>query len=371
MSKKIVFICGNGDTLIRFRLELIKRFIELDYKIHAFAPEISSNFHQDLLDLDVEFHTINFQRKSVGLINTFISIYDIVLKLRIIKPDIIFSYTHKSVVVGSICAWIAGIRNSYSLITGTGHIFDKDTLKMKVSRVLGILGFRFALSKNRKIFFQNPDDLNLFIDLNIVNQKNTVLVNGSGVDLELFKVTPLPKDPIFICLSRLIKSKGLIEYAKAANIVRESSSNARFLLYGFPDEHYDSISEDEIKKDWFSKYGIEYMGFSSNPQESISQSSVYILLSYNEGTPRSVLEAMAMGRAIITTDVSGCRETVQDQKNGFLVKLKSPSSAASAMKALLDDDLRITMGAASRKYCEEKFNVHSVNKKLIENIDIV
>ena len=189
--------------------------------------------------------------------------------------------------------------------------------------------------------------------------------------MELFKVTPLPKDPIFICLSRLIKSKGLIEYAKAANIVRESSSNARFLLYGFPDEHYDSISEDEIKKDWFSKYGIEYMGFSSNPQESISQSSVYILLSYNEGTPRSVLEAMAMGRAIITTDVSGCRETVQDQKNGFLVKLKSPSSAASAMKALLDDDLRITMGAASRKYCEEKFNVHSVNKKLIENIDIV
>ena len=95
-----------------------------------------------------------------------------------------------------------------------------------------------------------------------------------------------------------------------------------------------------------------------------------MLLSYNEGTPRSVLEAMAMGRAIITTDVSGCRETVQEKKNGFLVELKSPISAASAMKALLDDDLRHTMGLASRKYCEEKFNVHSVNKRLIESIDI-
>ena len=221
MSKKIVFICGNGDTLIRFRLELIKRFIELDYEVHAFAPEISLNFHQDLTNLGVQFHSIKFQRKSVGLINTFISIYDIVLKLRSIKPNIIFSYTHKSVVVGSICAWIAGIRNSYSLITGTGHIFDKDTLKRKISRILGVWGFKFSLSKNKKIFFQNPDDLNLFIDLKIVNQQNTVLVNGSGVDLELFKVTPLPKDPIFICLSRLIKSKGLIEYAKAAALVRD------------------------------------------------------------------------------------------------------------------------------------------------------
>ena len=117
MSKKIVFICGNGDTLIRFRLELIKRFIELDYEVHALCPEISSNFHQDLTNLGAQLHNIKFQRKSVGLTNTFISIYDILIKLRSIKPDIVFSYTHKSVVVGSICAWIGGIRNSYSLIT--------------------------------------------------------------------------------------------------------------------------------------------------------------------------------------------------------------------------------------------------------------
>ncbi len=370
MSKSILFVCGNGDTLVRFRLELIKRFLEQGFEVHAFTPEISSNFLEELQNLGVEFHKIKFQRKSVGLINTFVSIFDIVRKIKHIKPDIIFSYTHKSVVVGSICAWISGVKNSYSLITGTGHIFDKDSLKRKINRILGIYGFMVALSRNKKVFFQNQDDLNLFSELGIVNPSKSVLVNGSGVDLELFSVTPLPKDPVFICLSRLIKSKGLIEYANAAALVREKSPNAKFLLYGFPDEHYDSISEDEIKNDWFSKYGIEYLGFSSNPQESIAKGSVYVLLSYNEGTPRSVLEAMAMGRAIITTNVSGCRETVQEGRNGFLVEVKSPRSAASAMNLLLNESLRESMGKASREYCEEKFNVHEVNKTLIENMDL-
>lgn len=369
MSKKIVFICGNGDTLIRFRLELIKRFIERDYKVYALAPEISSNFLEDLDDLGVNFIYIKFQRKSVGLLNTLISILNIISKLRDIKPDVVFSYTHKSVVVGSICSWLAGANSSYSLITGTGHIFDKDSLKRRVNRFLGIIGFKFALSKNRKIFFQNPDDLDLFCKLNIVQKHNCILVNGSGVDLDLFEVAPLPDDPIFVCLSRLIKSKGLIEYAEAASIVRNKYPHARFLLFGFPDQHYDSISEEEIKNEWHLKYGIEYFGFSSNPQESISMGSVYVLLSYNEGTPRSVLEAMSMGRPIITTDVSGCRETVKQGQNGFLVDVESSSSAASAMKLLLDKNLRQRMGQSSRKYCEEKFNVHKVNKILIESID--
>jgi glycosyltransferase involved in cell wall biosynthesis len=370
MSKNIVFVCGNGDTLIRFRKELIKRFLELDYNVHAFAPEISPIFFKELNELGVIFHEIKFKRKSVGLINTFVSIIDIVLKFRNIKPDIVFSYTHKSVVVGSICAWIAGVKNSYSLITGTGHIFDSDSISRKINRLLGITGFRFALSRNKKVFFQNPDDLTLFSDLGVVKKNKSFLVNGSGVDLDLFKVTPLPKEPVFICLSRLIKSKGLLEYANAASIVRKKAPHARFLLFGFPDEHYDSIPENEIKDEWHSKFGIEYLGFSSNPQESISSASVYVLLSYNEGTPRSVLEAMSMGRAIVTTDVPGCRETVEVGRNGFLVDVKSPESAALAMEFLLDEDLRISMGKSSREYCNEKFNVHQVNKALMDNMEV-
>ncbi|MDB9940080.1 glycosyltransferase, partial [Gammaproteobacteria bacterium] len=134
---------------------------------------------------------------------------------------------------------------------------------------------------------------------------------------------------------------------------------------------YDSISEKEISDTWNEKYGIEYLGFSANPQESILQASVYVLLSYNEGTPRSVLEAMSMGRAIITTDVSGCRETVQEARNGFLVKVKCPDSAANAMQLLLDESLRRKMGLESRKYCEEKFNVHTVNDSIVQHLNLI
>ena len=371
MSKSIVFICGNGDTLIRFRLELIRRFIERGYEVHAFAPEISAKFLAEFSAEGAQFHYIQFQRKSVGLLNTVISIYDIVTKLRKINPAIVFSYTHKSVVVGSICSWIAGINYSYSLVTGTGHIFDQDTLKKKISRLMGIFGFRLAFMANHKVFFQNPDDLSLFSRLCSLKKSKSILVNGSGVDLDLFSLQPLPDEPIFICLSRLIKSKGLMEYAQAAAIVRKNHPHARFLLYGFPDEHYDSIPEKEILDTWNEKYGIEYLGFSANPQESILQASVYVLLSYNEGTPRSVLEAMSMGRAIITTDVSGCRETVQEARNGFLVKVKCPDSAANAMQLLLDESLRRKMGLESRKYCEEKFNVHAVNDSIIQHLNLI
>ena len=256
------------------------------------------------------------------------------------------------------------------MITGTGHIFDRDNLKQKIQRVLGILGFKIALRFNQKVFFQNPDDLKLFTHLKVVSSRRSVLVNGSGVDLELFSIKPLPEEPIFLCMSRLIKSKGLIEYAQSAAITKKRFPNAKFLLYGFPDEHYDSIDENDIINNWQSDFGIKYMGFSKDPIDTISQCSVYVLLSYNEGTPRSVLEAMSMGRPIITTNVSGCRETVKEEFNGFLVPHKDYEYAATCMMKLMDSELRSKMGKASRIYCEQKYNVHEVNSILLREMAI-
>jgi len=370
-NKKIVFICGGGDSLVRFRLEFIKRFLEQSYEVYAYAPEIRDEFLEELLKLNVKFEKISFQRKNLNPVNTFKSIIDITQKLKLHKPDVVFSYTHKSVVIGSICAYLAKVKSSYSLITGTGHIFDGDTLKQRIQRIIGILGFKIALRFNQKVFFQNPDDLKLFARLKVVSSQRSVLVNGSGVNLELFSVKPLPEEPIFLCLSRLIKSKGLIEYAKAAAITKKKFPSAKFLLYGFPDDHYDSIDEQEIIDNWHSDFGIEYLGFSGNPIDTISKCSVYVLLSYNEGTPRSVLEAMSMGRPIITTHVSGCRETVKEEFNGFLVPHKDYEYAASCMMKLMDPELRSKMGKASRIYCEQKYNVHEVNSILLKEMEII
>ena len=370
-DKKIVFLCGNGDTLIRFRLELIKSLIKKSYEIYAYAPEIRDEFLEELTELNVKFEKIPFQRKDLNPINTLKSIVHITQKLKALNPDILFSYTHKSVVVGSICAYLAKVRSSYSLITGTGHIFERDTLKQRIQRIFGIIGFKIALRLNKKVFFQNPDDLRFFIRLKIVSPEESILVNGSGVDLDLFLVKQLPEEPIFLCMSRLIKSKGLIEYAKSAAITKKKFPDARFLLYGFPDDHNDSINEQEIINNWYTDYGIEYLGFASNPIDTISKCSVYVLLSYNEGTPKSVLEAMSMGRPIITTDVPGCRETVKEGHNGFLVPYKDYEYTASCMIQLMDPVLRSKMGKASRIYCEQKYNVHEVNSILLKEMNII
>ena len=369
-KKSIVFICGNGDTLYRFRLELIKSFIKKHYHVHAFAPEIPEDFLKELENLGVKFHKISFKRKTVNIFDTALSIFDITKKLRKINPDIVFSYTHKSVVVGSICAFFAGRLRSISLITGTGHIFDDHTTIQRVKRFLGILGFKISLSMSEIVFFQNPDDLDLFCDLGMTSRSKSRLLNGSGVDLDKFSPTALPDGAVFLCMSRLIKSKGLLDYAKAAKIVKSKHPDSRFLLYGFPDNHEDSIDESEIINSWNTRYGIEYFGFTNDPVDTISKCSAYVLLSYNEGTPRSVLEAMSMGRPIITTNVPGCRETVKSKSNGYLVKLKDPDDAANAMIKLLDKNLREQMGENSRKICVEKYDVHLVNSVIISELNI-
>tara|TARA_B110000003_G_scaffold269501_1_gene300630 strand:- start:9853 stop:10968 length:1116 start_codon:yes stop_codon:yes gene_type:complete len=369
-GQSIVFICGNGDTLYRFRFELIKSLIKKNFTVHAFAPEIPEDFLEELKSSGVIYHNISFKRKTVNFFDTFVSIFDITKKLRAIKPDIVFSYTHKSVVVGSISAFLAGRLRSISLITGTGHIFDNHSITQRIKRFLGILGFKISLFFSEIVFFQNPDDLELFCSLGMTSKSKSILLNGSGVDLEKFYLSPLPEDPVFLCMSRLIKSKGLLDYANAAKIVKSSYPNARFLLYGFPDDHEDSIDESEIIETWKARYGIEYFGFTNDPVKTISLCSVYVLLSYNEGTPRSVLEAMAMGRPIITTDVPGCRETVMEDKNGILANLRDPNSAAQAMISLLDGDLRKKMSINSRRLCEEKYDVHLVNELIMSSLKI-
>ena len=364
---KFAFICGDVDSLIRFRSELCESILEKGYKIYVLTAECSIEFIDELNRLGVTHIEINFKRKSTGIFNSLLSCWDVYVKLKALNPEVVYSFTHKSVVIGSLCAWLARVKNINSMITGTGHLFEKDSLKQRIVRFIGILSFRFSLKLNNNVFFQNKDNLSFFLKKRMAKDNQTVLVNGSGVNLEKFNVTSLPENPVFLCMSRLIKSKGLREYASACKIAKEKIPNARFLLAGFSDDHADSISVKEIKEGWFEEYGVEFIGKSYDPIKTISQCNVFTLLSYNEGTPRSVLEAMSMGRSIITTDTSGCRETING-KNGFLVPLYDSLEASKAMIALSDKNLREEMGKQSRIFCEEKFNCHNVNRLIMDSI---
>jgi glycosyltransferase involved in cell wall biosynthesis len=365
--KKLVIISGSGNTIAWFRLEMLQDFISRSYEVYALAPDISDDSKKLLDDANIQFIKIDLVRKSLNIMDLVKSIYTISLILKEIKPNIIFSYTHKAIIAGSFASFIASKKIiSISMISGIGHIFNNKNLKDKVKRFFGLFALKLALKINKIVFFQNIDDKNLFLELALVKSDQARLVNGSGVNLEKFLPSPLPDQPIFLTMARLLKSKGLIEFANAAKLVKESRPDARFLLYGYPDDHEDSISESDIKTNWHDRYGIEYMGFAHDPALAIKACSVFVLLSYNEGTPRSVLEAMSMGRAIITTDARGCRETVINGENGFLVPVGDYKETANRMMQLMESTLRQSMGLKSRDYCEYKFDVKIVNKEIID-----
>ena len=370
-QKKMILLSGSGDTVAWFRLELLEGFMNSSYKVFVLAPDIRPDLKAELDSRGIQFITIKLERKGFGVFNLVKSILELIQLFKTIKPDLIFSYTHKAILSGSLAAKIAGFSNSYSLITGTGHLFDDNTPNEKLTKYIGLKLLKLALKFNCLIFFQNPDDKELFLVNNITQSSKARLVNGSGVNLDKFTPQPLPPSPIFLSMARLIKSKGLLEYARSAREIKKFHPEARFLLYGYPDNHPDSIDENEIINNWHEEYGVEYCGYASNPKEAIGNCSIFVLLSYKEGTPRVVLEAMAMARPIITTDTPGCKETVLDGVNGFLVPKYDHIETAQAMTKLLNKDLRNEMGLASRHLCESKFNVLDVNDSLLKEMKVL
>ncbi|WP_431777431.1 glycosyltransferase [Ottowia caeni] len=197
------------------------------------------------------------------------------------------------------------------------------------------------------------------------------MVNGSGVDVSAFSVVPLPEARIqFLLIARLLGAKGVREYAQAAKLVRAHHPASRFVLVGFIDDNPDSISQSELDS-WVADGTLEFLGQLSDVRPAIAASSVYVLPSYREGTPRTVLEAMAMGRAIITTDTPGCRETVLDGDNGYLVPVKSVDALVQAMSRFVEDPgLAARMGARSRQLAEDKYDVHKVNSVMLREMGI-
>ena len=370
-DKKIILLSGSGDTVAWFRLDFLNEFLLRSYKVYVLAPDIRDDLKPELINMGIEFIQIKLERKGFNVLNLISSVFELVRLFKEIQPNIIFSYTHKAILSGSLAAKISGFSNTFSMVTGTGHIFDNQTKKEKVIKFIGSLTLRLALRFNKLVFFQNPDDQALFVKNNIVLSQKTKLVNGSGVNLDKFSVSPLPSEPVFLCMSRLIKSKGLEEFARAAKRVKKLYPEARFILYGYPDDHPDSIDENEIISNWLNDFGVEYFGYAENPIDAIKECSVFVLLSYKEGTPRVVLEAMAKGRPIITTDAPGCRETVKNGVNGFLVPRFDDLEAANAMTKLLSAELRKEMGKESRKFCELKFNVLDVNNTLLSDMGVI
>lgn len=379
---KFLMISSFLPSVLSFRGKLLEAIHAKGYEIHVMVPDLASlpTEHEKLLDLGYCVHNIPMQRTGTNLIadlKTLRSIYVLITK---IKPDYVLSYTIKPVIYGTLAAWLAKVPHRYALITGLGYAFQNVETHSKRSIFQKLVHglYQQALSHSHKAFFQNPDDLKLFQDLNLLkSQIPSVVVNGSGVNATDFNILPLPTNEqqqakiSFLLIARLLIDKGVREYAQAAEIIKQKYPHIEFNLVGWIDENPSAITQQELDQ-WVTKKTVKYWGKLTDVRPAIAESSVYVLPSYREGTPRTVLEAMAMGRAIITTDAPGCRETVVDGDNGFLVEVKSVESLVEAMQKIINQpELIEKMGNRSREIALHKYDVHQVNTHMMQEMGLI
>jgi len=364
---KIAIVAGLNRSLINFRGDLIKEWVSRGHEVLAVAP--GEEVTEQINALGARYTTIPLARTGLNPLQDFKTMRSLTAVFKAEKPDIVFLYTIKPVIYGSLAASRAKVQEIYSMITGLGYLFSGDTFKQRLLKRMAIQLYKMALQRNRKVFFQNPDDIRTFTSCGILSGHHQVVqINGSGVNIDRFAPAPLPHGPItFLLIARLIWDKGIGEYVEAAREIKKKYPDVRFKLVGPYDENPTAIREEDIER-WEREKVIEYLGRTSDVRPHIEQANIYVLPScYREGTPRTVLEAMSMGRPIITTDVPGCRETVKEGVNGFLVPAKDSRVLARTMERFIKEPgIMQEMGLQSRQIAEEKYDVHKVNSMILE-----
>lgn len=374
---KFLVLASHPESLLGFRLPLIKALIREGFDVYVAAPDmpVGSLSYIELDKIGVTIHQISMQRVGMNPLTDIFTLFNLFYLMLKIKPDFLISYTIKPVIYGTLAAWIARVPKRFALITGLGYAFmdDASAQRTRIRAVVEFL-YRKALRHCQAVFFQNPDDELLFRRLEIISENaNSCVVNGSGVDVIkfAFKSHVEHAEPRFLLIARLLGDKGVREYAEAAKKVKQQYPEVRFDLVGWIDVNPNAIALSELDE-WTNSGTINFLGRLNDVRPVIKECSVYVLPSYREGTPRTVLEAMAMGRAVITTDAPGCRETVVDGDNGFLVPIKNADALAQAMLRFIEQpELIAKMGQRSRAIAEEKYDVHKVNAQMLEGMGLV
>ncbi len=377
MPEKVLFVAANARSLIANRGDLIREMQELGHKVHALIPEY--DFLPEVEDLGITWDLIRLSRTGVDPRSDWKYYRQLRQFMAEWKPDIVYSYSIKPVIYGSLAARASGVPVVAAMVTGMGYLFTGETLKQRLLRQVAVTLYRRGLAAADQIFFQNPDDLALFRDLGIIGPEDGAKItqtNGSGINLDRFPSSPPPMPPnnpvTFLMIARLLQDKGVREFVRAAEMLQTDYPKAQFVVVGPHDPLLPhALPGDELQR-WKEKGVVSFVGGVKDVRPYLENCSVYVLPSYREGTPRSVLEAMATGRPVITTDTPGCRETVVDWVNGFLVPVKSAEALNSRMKIFLrQPELIDIMGNNSKGMAEEKYDVRLVNRGILEAIGLI
>ncbi len=395
---KIVLVAGHAPSLLNFRGPLIESLRNIGHEVIASAPDDGGPAIRLLKENGVRFEAVPLSRTQMNPLQDWRYLSALRSFFQREKPELILAYTHKPVVYSALAlSRRVNQPRMYALITGLGYAFGEDVgMRRRFSRIVLSTLYRRAARRITGVMFQNPDDQALFKrhKLLAASMPQTV-VRGSGVDLERFShfpfdeadyyqpgvrtgYGPTPEKPQFLLVSRLVAGKGIREWVAAAREIKETDSGVEFHLVGPSDPNPSGISESEVRE-WHKAGIVIYHGATSDVRPHLRDCSAFVLPSYyGEGTPRTILEAMATGRAVITTDAPGCRETIFDAgvadsqgvrtgKNGLMVPVKSVDTLVAAMQRLIDNpELAMAMGRAGRYLAEKYYDVHKVNKQMLD-----
>lgn len=365
-----IVLCGSEAYSVKmFRGDLIKDLIVNGYEVIVMVNNASEQHQLDFASLGARYINSPISRSSLNPFKDLIVFLNFLKVFIIERPNCVLSYTVKPVIWSGIALKFFPKIRFIGMITGLGYAFGGQGRSRSLVNAIVKFLYKLSLSKAYAVIFQNSDNKALFIELGLVDPSKAFLVNGSGVNLDFFSYHPYQNNRnriSFLMIARLLKDKGILEFLSAAKTLKSEYNEVDFILLGHEEKSENAVSISEIIK--LDKAGIiSYCGFVADVRKFLVSSTVYVLPSYHEGLPRSVLEAMAIGRPIITTNVPGCRETVVNGENGWLIPKGDSEALVEKMRWFIDSSSEINaMGYSSREIAVQKFDVKKINKDILD-----
>ncbi len=372
---KVLVLSSLAFSLTNFRGALLRQFVANGHKVVAVAPDRCEDIVRELEASGIGFCQVPMQRTGTNVWSDLRLLFDYIRLMIRERPDLVLAYTQKPIIYGGIAARLLCVPRYYALMSGLGHVFSEGTRKRVLLRTLVKVLYREAVRRARAIFVFNGDDRAEMIRLGIVSEKqNVVQVPGSGIDLERFAQVPLPRHGLrFLLIGRLMRDKGIYEFLQAAERIKPDHAQCEFWVLGhYEKDNPTGIDEAECAR-LARQYPVTFIPGCSDVRPYLEGCSVFVLPSYyREGLPRTILEAMASGRPVITTDMPGCREPILEGENGYLVEPGSVESLHQAMMRFVEAPGQVeVMGARARDIAEKIYDVRKVNHQMLEEMDLL
>lgn len=367
MKSVLLMVVNDPAFFISHRLPVAESARERGYEVHV-ATQAGATVGE-ITRLGFEHHELPLTRSGKNPVRELKALMALWALCWRVRPDVLHLVTIKPVLYGGIVARLSPVKGVLAAISGLGFVFMATGRKAVLLRKIISVLYRAALAKpNLRAVFQNPDDLQALTAIGAITPEKSVLIRGSGVDLDQYQPSPEPPGvPVVTLVARLLRDKGVLEFVTAARILAQRGVSARFQLVGEPDPgNPSSISPDELTG-WKEEGVVTCLGYRSDIALVLSQSHIVALPSYREGLPKVLVEAAACGRAVVTTDVPGCRDAIEPGVSGLLVPVRDAQAFADAIQRLVEDAaLRQQMGKAGRVLAESAFAIESIVAQHLE-----